>query len=67
MWQKVAKFKGAEYFRKALYMHTVEYIYSYSHMQVWRQVASRLEHCASNQKTAGSDTGADKVREESVT
>ena len=22
MWQKVAKFKGAEYFRKALYMHT---------------------------------------------
>ena len=23
MWQKVAKFKGAEYFRKALYTHTV--------------------------------------------
>ena len=22
MWQKVAKFKGAEYFRKALYKHT---------------------------------------------
>ena len=22
MWQKVAKFKGAEYFRKALYMQT---------------------------------------------
>ena len=22
MWQKVAKFKGAEYFRKALYAHT---------------------------------------------
>ena len=21
MWQKVAKFKGAEYFRKALYIH----------------------------------------------
>ena len=21
MWQKVAKFKGAEYFRKALYLH----------------------------------------------
>ena len=30
MWQKVAKFKGAEYFRKALYIeyreHKVEYI-----------------------------------------
>ena len=24
MWQKVAKFKGAEYFRKALYMQSVE-------------------------------------------
>jgi hypothetical protein len=24
MWQKVAKFKGGEYFRKALYVHTYE-------------------------------------------
>ena len=25
MWQKVAKFKGAEYFRKALYVYAVFY------------------------------------------
>ena len=26
MWQKVAKFKGAEYFRKALYIFTKKYM-----------------------------------------
>ena len=26
MWQKVAKFKGAEYFRKALYYALIQYI-----------------------------------------
>ena len=27
MWQKVAKFKGAEYFRKALYVYVSECVY----------------------------------------
>ena len=27
MWHKVAKFKGAEYFRKALYMEKLTYVY----------------------------------------
>jgi hypothetical protein len=28
MWQKVAKFKGAEYFRKALYSHKQAHIHT---------------------------------------
>ena len=27
MWQKVAKFKGAEYFRKALYIHVFAHLF----------------------------------------
>ena len=30
MWQKVAKFKGAEYFRKALYVESTVKAMSYS-------------------------------------
>ena len=31
MWQKVEKFKGAEYFRKALYIYIYIYIYIYKY------------------------------------
>ena len=34
MWQKVAKFKGAEYFRKALYMIDFRVLFSSIYTQV---------------------------------
>ena len=45
MWQKVAKFKGAEYFRKALYM----YIFSFNPLDLcvfgscWESLDSLLD------------------------
>jgi hypothetical protein len=44
MWQKVAKFKGAKYFRKALYVFTIYYCRG-TGITIWVRYVLTIYYC----------------------